>query len=216
MENQNVFLRRIKVTLPVWNTSENACAEFLFQSVRALGAFVDKLAYGFYGRGAPRKITFSPRAQPREGWHRQRCTAQAFVLPACGYGSIILHSVTSCYPTCWGVGLVVSLLRPGKPADKVTSLRGIRLLSRFAAWFGQVLGQRLRWMWNSGPKQFGLKPDDAWRRLPYSLLYFMPRSHRAARSYVIFVDLRTAFPSLNLAILIRRMVASGYLMGCAV
>eukprot|EP00973_Karenia_brevis_P010736 1453830-Karenia_brevis.AAC.1 len=39
----------------------------------------------------------------------------------------------------------------------MTGYRGIRLVSRFAAWFGQVLDKRLRRIWSAGPEQFGFQ-----------------------------------------------------------
>ena len=53
--------------------------------------------------------------------------------------SLIFQSIR--YPTMWGTAIITSLLKPGKPANAPTSLRGIRLLCRIAAWFGQVLDQ---------------------------------------------------------------------------
>eukprot|EP00973_Karenia_brevis_P006185 842674-Karenia_brevis.AAC.1 len=65
--------------------------------------------------------------------------------------------LTAVYPTQWGVALIKSMVKPGKPADATTSLRGIRLLSRMSSWFGRVLDNRLRERWQAGAQQFGFK-----------------------------------------------------------
>eukprot|EP00973_Karenia_brevis_P087679 12159904-Karenia_brevis.AAC.1 len=58
------------------------------------------------------------------------------------------------YPTSWGVALIRAILKPGKPKDDVSSLRGIRLLGSLASWFGRVLDKRTRKYWTSGFEQF--------------------------------------------------------------
>eukprot|EP00973_Karenia_brevis_P085930 11917690-Karenia_brevis.AAC.1 len=47
------------------------------------------------------------------------------------------------------------MLKPGKKANSVKSLRGIRLLSSLASWFGQVFDSRARRTWKAGKQQFG-------------------------------------------------------------
>ena len=42
------------------------------------------------------------------------------------------------YPNTLGLAIIKSLLKPGKPKDQPSSMRGIRLLSCFTTWFGQV------------------------------------------------------------------------------
>eukprot|EP00973_Karenia_brevis_P001703 232139-Karenia_brevis.AAC.1 len=39
----------------------------------------------------------------------------------------------------------------------MTSYRGIRLISRFASWFGQILDNRLRHLWTASAEQFGFQ-----------------------------------------------------------
>jgi hypothetical protein len=48
--------------------------------------------------------------------------------------TILLKACT--YPSRWGPALIRALLKPGKPANLASSLRGIRLLNSWAAWFG--------------------------------------------------------------------------------
>ena len=65
----------------------------------------------------------------------------------------ILRTMT--YPTEWGIALVRSLLKPGKPADSATSLRGLRLLCTLAGWLSKVLDRQARQAWQACPQQFG-------------------------------------------------------------
>lgn len=51
------------------------------------------------------------------------------------------------YPSSLGVAIIRSLLKPNKPKNLASSLRGIRLLNSIAAWFGRVLDRRLRKLW---------------------------------------------------------------------
>ena len=62
------------------------------------------------------------------------------------------------YPKHWGTALIRSLLKPGKPADNPTSLRGIRLICSMASWFGQCLDHYSRSVWSAGYEQFGFRP----------------------------------------------------------
>lgn len=126
--------------------------------------------------------------------------------------SLVLRS--GVYPTSWGISLIASLLKPGKPATSAASLRGIRLLSRIAAWFGQAVDQRARAIWRAGPEQFGFQIGVGCAEAIFVLLTLIhSRVHEGRRLYVLFVDLRTAFPSLNRAILIRRMFECGLGLG---
>eukprot|EP00973_Karenia_brevis_P014704 2006772-Karenia_brevis.AAC.1 len=110
----------------------------------------------------------------------------------------------------WGTGLIRSLLKPGKPPHLATSLRGIRLLSRYAAWFSQVLDQRLRRVWQAGPEQFGFKPNiGCMEAVSVLVALISSRTSCNNRLYVAFIDLRTAFPSINRTILIQRMILCG-------
>eukprot|EP00973_Karenia_brevis_P056170 7811561-Karenia_brevis.AAC.1 len=102
------------------------------------------------------------------------------------------------YPTAWGRALIISLLKPGKDALHMTSYRGIRLISRCASWFGQVLDGRLRCCWSATPEQFGFQHGVGCSEAVLVLLtLILSRISEGRRLYVVFVDLRTAFPSLN-------------------
>ena len=117
---------------------------------------------------------------------------------------------TTVYPTAWGIGLIRSLLKPGKPPGLTTSLRGIRLLSSMASWFGRVLDQRARNLWSPCPEQFGFRQGAGCIEGVMVLIALIhSRISRGRRVYVLWVDLRTAFPSLNRAILIRRLFECG-------
>ena len=63
------------------------------------------------------------------------------------------------YPLCWGSALVRAILKPGKPKDSTSSLRGIRLISAFASWFGRLFDKRSRMAWDAGQEQFGFRKD---------------------------------------------------------
>lgn len=114
------------------------------------------------------------------------------------------------YPTEWGYALIRSLLKPGKPAESPASLRGIRLLSSMAAWFGKVLDMRARRAWQACPEQFGFRHGTGCLEAVLVLIALI-RSRTCAdqRLYLLFIDLRTAFPSLNRPILIRRIFQCG-------
>ena len=114
------------------------------------------------------------------------------------------------YPTSCGLAVIRSLHKPGNPQNRTSSLRGIRLLSSFAACFGQVLDRRARGIWPPSSEQFGFREGlgclEAMMVL-LALVYSRIQSHR--RLYVLWIDLRTAFPSLNRSILLKRMVQYG-------
>ena len=61
------------------------------------------------------------------------------------------------YPSAWGLALIRSFVKAGKPFDSVSSLRGTRLLCSMAIWFGRVLDAHLRDLWEPGPEQFGFR-----------------------------------------------------------
>ena len=114
------------------------------------------------------------------------------------------------YPVDWGVALVRALLKPGKPKTEPTSLRGIRLVSGMASWFGRVFDNRARTAWQAGPEQFGFRCDTGCGEavaLILALIY--SRIYARKRLFVLWVDLRTAFPSLNRHILVRKMFLCG-------
>ena len=118
------------------------------------------------------------------------------------------------YPTAWGASLVRALLKPGKPADQATSLRGIRLICSMASWMGQVLDQRLRGAWEAGTEQFGFRAGVGCMEACAVLLALVySRIHTGRRVYVLWIDLRTAFPSLNRGILVRRLFECGVSLG---
>jgi hypothetical protein len=118
------------------------------------------------------------------------------------------------YPQALGVALIRALLKPGKPKDQPESLRGIRLLSSFAAWLGQLFDQRARKLWQAGCEQFGFRQNTGCMEAVAVLLALIySRTTQNRRLFVVFVDLRTAFPSLNRSILIWRMFHCGLGLG---
>ena len=52
---------------------------------------------------------------------------------------MVRHAV---YPASWGIALIRSLVKTGKPKHLASSLRGIRLRNAFACCFGRVLDSR--------------------------------------------------------------------------
>jgi len=118
------------------------------------------------------------------------------------------------YPSRWGLGLIRALLKAGKPANLASSLRGIRLLNSWAAWFGQVLDRRARQHWQTTDEQFGFQAGMGCLEAVIVLMALIhSRTCQGRRLFVLWVDLRTAFPSLNRAILIRRMFQCGVSLG---
>eukprot|EP00973_Karenia_brevis_P044634 6181823-Karenia_brevis.AAC.1 len=67
---------------------------------------------------------------------------------------MLTHAV---YPTQWGIALVISLLKSGKTPKDMANYRGIRLISRFATWFGNLLDNRMRTLWRPSDEQFGFR-----------------------------------------------------------
>ena len=63
------------------------------------------------------------------------------------------------YPVDWGIAIVRGLLKPGKPKNEASSLRGIRFLSSLAPWFGRIVDKRARKAWQPGPEQFGFRSE---------------------------------------------------------
>ena len=117
-------------------------------------------------------------------------------------------------PSVWGLGIITSLLKPGKPHDQPSSLRGIRLLSRLSAWMGQILDRRLRTLWSAGPEQFGFRVGVGCLEAVFALWTLMQsRLNQRKRLFVAFIDLRTAFPSLCRPILIQRLFQCGASLG---
>jgi len=114
------------------------------------------------------------------------------------------------YPQALGIALVRSILKPGKPISAPSSLRGIRLLSCVAAWFGQILDSRIRNAWQPGEHQFGFRRGCGCLEAVFVLLALVhDRTSTNKRLYVAWIDLRTAFPSLNRGILIMRLAQCG-------
>lgn len=127
-----------------------------------------------------------------------------FVLLCC----VVFSTCT--YPAAWGIGLISSLLKPGKPADQASSLRGIRLLSRLLAWLGQIIDARLRKIWSTGPEQYGFRIGVGCLDAVFVLWSLVDsRIQKQRRLFVVFIDLRTALPSLNRSILIHRLFQCG-------
>ena len=131
--------------------------------------------------------------------------------------STLLFSVLTqslIYPSRWGLGLIRALLKPGKPANFASSLRGIRLLNSWAAWFGQVIDRRARSQWQPTEEQFGFQAGLGCLEAVIVLIALIhSRTCQNRRLFVLWIDLRTAFPSLNRAILIRRMFQCGLSLG---
>ncbi len=118
------------------------------------------------------------------------------------------------YPTLWGIGLVRSLLKPGKPASSPSSLRGLRLLRSFASLFGRVLDKRCRNNWQAGYEQFGLKSGKGClEAVTFLIAVVHSRTVLKKRLYVLWVDLRTAFPSLCRSVLIKPLHECGLSLG---
>lgn len=123
------------------------------------------------------------------------------------FNALIKYSV---YPTAWGIGVIRCLLKPGKPPNRTSSLRGIRLLSSLSSWFGRILDARARKSWQACPEQFGFRQSVGCVEAVMVLMaLILSRVRSGRRLFVIWIDLRTAFPSLNRPILIHRMFKCG-------
>ena len=118
------------------------------------------------------------------------------------------------YPKALGLALIRSMLKPGKPPALTSSLRGIRLLNSLAAWFSQLLDQRARQIWQAGAEQFGFRSAIGCADAVIVLLALIySRTFHRKRLFVLWVDLRTAFPSLNRPLLIQRLFQCGFTYG---
>ena len=136
----------------------------------------------------------------------------AIIAPITLLFTLMLRSAT--YPRSMGIALTRSLIKPGKPPGLVTSLRGIRLLCSMAAWFSHILDQRARQAWRAGKHQFGFKGNvGCMEAVAVLLALISSRTVKKQRLFVLWIDLRTAFPSLNRAILIRRLFSYGISIG---
>jgi hypothetical protein len=88
------------------------------------------------------------------------------------------------------------------------------LLCSIASWFGQLLDQRARQAWQAGSQQFGFKAEVGCMEAVMVLLsLILSRTSKKERLFVLWVDLRTAFPSLNRAILLQRLFTCGMGLG---
>jgi len=122
--------------------------------------------------------------------------------------SLIFRSCV--YPSAWGLALIRSLVKPGKSPDNVSNLRGIRLLCSLASWFGRVLDFCLRDAWEAGLGQFGFKAGvGCMEAVAVILALIYSRTCAGRRLFVVWIDLRTAFPSLHRAILVKRLFECG-------
>ena len=102
------------------------------------------------------------------------------------------------YPSSLGVAIIRSLLKPNKPKNLASSLRGIKLLNSIAAWFGQVLDRPLCNLCQAGNEQFGFRAGTGCAEAVAVLMaLILSRTMRKKRLFVLWVDVRTAFPSLN-------------------
>lgn len=118
------------------------------------------------------------------------------------------------YPQALGIAIIRSLIKPGKPKDQPSSLRRIRLLNSLASCFGQLLDQRGRKAWQAGQEQFGFRKNVGCAEAVTVLLALIySRTSLNKRLYVVWDDLRTAFPSLSRPILIRQMFQCGLGLG---
>ena len=118
------------------------------------------------------------------------------------------------YPLCWGSAIIRAILKPGKPKHLASSLRGIRLLSSFAGWFGRVFDKRMRRVWKPGHEQFGFRSDTGCSEAVALLIaLILSRTLVKTRLFVLWVDLRTAFPSLSRPILLHKMFHCGLGLG---
>ena len=118
------------------------------------------------------------------------------------------------YPQALGVALIKSLLKPNKPKHLPSSLRGIRLLSSFDQWFGLLVDQRTRRAWQASREQFGFRSETGCTEAVTTLLALIhSRTNKQKRLYVLWIDLRTAFPSLNRSILLLRAFQCGLSLG---
>lgn len=136
----------------------------------------------------------------------------AIIAPITLLFTLMLRSAT--YPRSMGIALIRSLIKPGKPPGMVTSLRGIRLLCSMAAWFSHILDQRARQAWRAGKHQFGFKGNvGCMEAVAVLLALISSRTVKKQRLFVLWIDLRTAFPSLNRAVLIRRLFSYGISIG---
>ena len=116
----------------------------------------------------------------------------------------------SVYPTALGVALIRGILKSGKARDLPSSLRGIRLICSLSAWFGQIIDQRARRVWQAGSEQFGFRSAVGCPEAVAVLLALIQsRTLHKKRLFILWVDLRTAFPSLDRAILLRRVFLCG-------
>ena len=83
-----------------------------------------------------------------------------------------------------------------------------------ASWLGQLIDQRLRSAWEAGGEQFGFRMGCGCVEACAVLLALVySRTYRHQRLYILCTDLRTAFPSLNRAILVRRLFECGVELG---
>jgi len=134
--------------------------------------------------------------------------------------TLVMHLVFSImfthavYPVAWGTSLLRALLKPGKPKSAASSLRGIRLASSMASWFGRIFDKRARAAWQPGNEQFGFRSNTGCSEAVALLLALvLSRTMDNKRLFVLWVDLRTAFPSLSRPILIRKMFQCGIGLG---
>ena len=125
--------------------------------------------------------------------------------------SVMLRSCA--FPTSWGLGIIRSLLKPGKLADSPSSLRGLRLLCSSASLFGRILDKRCRQTWQAGSEQFGFKSGRGCLEAVTVLLALVhSRTAYNRRLFVLWVDLRTALPSWR-PVLLHRLRDCGLGLG---
>ena len=77
-----------------------------------------------------------------------------------------------------------------------------------------MLDVRARSAWSPGNEQFGFRSEmGCSEAICLIIALVLSRTQQHRRLFVLWVDLRTAFPSLNRAILIRKMIACGVGLG---
>ena len=98
-------------------------------------------------------------------------------------------------------------LKPGKPKNVVSSLRGIRLLS-------SLFDSRARSAWSPGQHQLGFRGGLGCSEAVILLIALvLSRISKKQRLLVLWIDLRAVFSALNSPIVIQKMLGCGLGIG---